>query len=197
MKPRRRNHGFTLTELMISIAIIGVLIAMIMVMINPTPTPRDVSQRVADLVREGSREAVNFGPVRPNVLAANATLTKARACVVGGVDGTGATTFTLQLLQEAATVTQTTYSWTSQSTFTVPKTISSVAYAASVGNYAGVTPLTSWASFKLCCYADGTCDPYTAFFQNTRASGGVNYQARVSVLPIGAQPIIRSDFTSL
>lgn len=192
-----KKNGFTLVELMVSLAIVSILIAMVMVMINPTPTPRDVSQRVADLVREASREAVNYGPIRPNVLAANATLTRARACVVGGTDSTGATTFTLQLLQEAAVATQTTYSWATNSTYTVPTTISSVAYASSVGPYASVTPQTAWASFKLCCYADGTCDPYTAFFQNTRAKGGVNYQARVSVLPIGAQPIIRSDFTSL
>jgi prepilin-type N-terminal cleavage/methylation domain-containing protein len=193
----KKHRGFTLVEVMVVVAIISILIAAVAVSVNPTSTPRDVSQRVADLVREASREAVAYGTVRPNVAAANAGLGKGRACVTGAVNASGQTVFSLNLLQEAATTTLTTYQWTAEASYTVPPTIQSYAYATSVGTYASVTPLTTWASFNLCCYADGTCDPYSLFFQNTRAKGGVNYQARVSVLPLGAQPIMRSDFTSL
>ena len=193
----KKHRGFTLVEVMVVVAIISILIALVAVTVNPSPTPRDVSQRVADLVREASREAVTYGTVRPNVAAANAGLTRARACVTGSVNASGQTVFSLNLLQEAATPTLTTYQWIAETAYTVPPTIQSYAYATSVGTYAAVTPLTTWSSFNLCCYPDGTCDPSSLFFQNTRAKGGDNYQARVSVLPLGAQPIVRSSFTSL
>ena len=192
---RRSQGGFTLVEVMVVVAIVSILIGLAVVMVNPTPTPRDVSQRLSDMVREASREAINFGTIRANV---STTLSsKARACVVGSVNAAGQTVFTENLLVESATVASTAYTWISQQTYTVPKQITTIAFATSVGNYAGVTPLNVWSNFKLCCYPDGTCDPYSAFFQSTKSSGGPNYQARISVLPLGAMPVIRSDFTSL
>ena len=195
---RARQRGFTLIEMMVVVAIISILIALVAVMVNPTPTPRDVSQRVADMVREASREAIQLGPIRTNVVAANSLTSKARTCVVGSVDAAGQTVFTTNLLVEATAVTSTSYAWVPQQQFTVPRTVGSYAYATSVGNLAAVTALTTWTSFNLCCYPDGTCDPYTVFFQNTRGGqGGLTYQARLSLLPLGAMPVIRTDFTSL
>ena len=194
---KRRNAGFTLVEMMVVVVIISILVGLVLVMVDPTPTPRDVSQRVADLVRETNREAIQYGQIRTNVVAANG-LTKARACIVGSTNAAGQTVFTTNLLVEATPVTSTSYAWVPEQSYTVPRTVSSYAFATSVGNLAGVTAQTTWTSFKLCCYPDGTCDPYSVFFQNTRGGqGGLNYQARVSLLPLGAMPVIRTDFTSL
>lgn len=64
---RRRQAGFTLTEMMVVVTIIGILVTMAIVYMRPRVRPIDVANRVGDLVREASRRAVALGPVRANV----------------------------------------------------------------------------------------------------------------------------------
>jgi prepilin-type N-terminal cleavage/methylation domain-containing protein len=67
---RRRQAGFTLTEMMVVVTIIGILVTMAIVYMRGRVRPIDVANRVGDLVREASRRAVALGPVRANVAVA-------------------------------------------------------------------------------------------------------------------------------
>lgn len=72
---RRRQAGFTLTEMMVVVTIIGILVTMAIVYMRPRVRPIDVANRVGDLVHEASRRAVALGPVRASVAV---TMGKAR-----------------------------------------------------------------------------------------------------------------------
>ena len=67
---RRRQAGFTLTEMMVVVTIIGILVTMAVVYMRKRVRPVDVANRIGDLVREASRRAVALGPVSADVAIA-------------------------------------------------------------------------------------------------------------------------------
>src|SRR5256885_18760 len=96
----RREAGFTLTEMMIVVSIIGVLVTMAIVYMRGHVRPIDVANRIGDLAREASRRAVALGPVRANVAVVfGRSRTKITAAATTNA-GVHTVTFTLWRLQE-------------------------------------------------------------------------------------------------
>ena len=135
----RRQAGFTLMEVMVVVAIIAILTTLALVYINPNSKAVDVSTGVGELFREASREAVQYGTIRPNVVVASKARTKITA--TAGPNPT----FTLQRFVEDTPDTATTGTWVIVESYTVPNGVTASAYATSVGAYASVSPQTTWS----------------------------------------------------
>lgn len=198
---KRRQAGFTLTELMVVVAIIGVLVTMAIVYMRPRVRPIDVATRLGDLVREASRRAVALGPVRPKV--AVALKSRARTRIIATQSETRVT-FTLERLQEVEAKDSDEASWYFIEDYTTDKNVLAVQYAPGVGAAGMPATSTDWSKFTAQCRPDGICDAYTVFFQSAISgpdctpspSAPAPYEqcAKISIMPLGGAITTHPDW---
>jgi hypothetical protein len=188
--------------MMVVIAILGVLTGLALVYLRPQPKTLDIANRVGDLVEETTRRAVALGPVRADVVTAartgGATTTAARARTRLSATGTSgqAITFTLDVFTENA-LPAATGTWTTVETYTTDSSVAGIAWASGVGSHTALASAlqTTWTTFHANCDPDGTCEAHSLFFQNLHdGSGNANYQARLSILPLGGATMTRADW---
>jgi prepilin-type N-terminal cleavage/methylation domain-containing protein len=199
---KRRQAGFTLTEMMVVVSIIGILVTMAVVSTRPRPRPIDVANRVGDLFREASRRAIALGPVRVDVVTALGT--RARTRITAAPSGTVAlptVTFTLWRLQEGA-LNQAT--WIPILAYTTDPRVIAVDWRKNVVAYTPASP-SGWSAFEARCSLDGTCQPFTLFFQANRPGPSCEpaaspsqpvYEqcAKLAVMPLGGAITTRADW---
>jgi prepilin-type N-terminal cleavage/methylation domain-containing protein len=183
---RRRQAGFTLTEMMVVVTIIGILVTMAIVYMRGRVRPIDVANRVGDLVLEASRRAVALGPVRANVAAALGSKARTQisaAATVGTLPGSSppitftTVTFTLWRLQEDSPDTATTGQWITIEQYTTDINVDVESWAPDVVAHTSIGRTSDWSRWvfpgpgnpppipPLQCRPNGTCDPNSFFFK--------------------------------
>jgi len=189
--PRRGGpRGFTLAELMMTIAIVGVLVSMAIVYIKPQIRAIDVANRIGDLVREANRRAIALGPVRAAVALNIGTKARTR---IRGLNRGRQPTFVLERLQEDPAPAPTA-AWVAVLQYTVPRQVIAESWAEGVGGHEALRLSTNWVQLEVKCYPDGTCDPHTLFFDTTTPGASSDRWARLSIMPIGGAIMTRRDW---
>lgn len=185
----KRARGVTLVELLVVLAIIGVMSALALVYLRSDPKTIDIATRVGDLVREGSRRAIALGPVRPDVALALGSKARTRIRATAGPQPT----FILERLQEdplpAATGT-----WIEVQRYTVDPSQIAESWAIGVGAHAALPLVLDWSTFVDQCYPNGTCDPRSLFFQSAGPVSPDDAFARMSIMPLGGAILLREDW---
>jgi len=205
---KRRQAGFTLTELMVVVTIIGVLIAMALVYLRPRARPIDAATRLGDLVHEASRRAVALGPVRADVAVALGSKVRTRITAALSVppEPPGTVTFTLDRLQEAGPGAA---NWIQIETYTTDPQVLPDSWAPGVGSYATLSLIPEWTqdwtTFSSQCRPDGICEARTLFFQaategpscdpaSPSATPLYEQCAKLSIMPLGGAITTRTDW---
>jgi prepilin-type N-terminal cleavage/methylation domain-containing protein len=186
----QRQAGFTLTELLVVVAIVGVLVTMAIVYMRPRIRPIDVATRIGDLVREGNRRAVALGPVRAEVAVALGS--KARTQIVGSRQGANIV-FTLFRLEEAPQPAVNGV-WLPIEFYVVDAKVNAVQWAPDVGDQTMPGLTADWDTFVTQCRPDGTCDPRTLFFQSAIPVPAYEELAKMSIMQLGGAINLRTDW---
>ena len=184
----RHARGFTLVEMMVTVAIIGVLAGISTVMLRFPTSASDVCDQAGALMREAARKAVAGGRVRSDVALAIGSTARARF-EVSAADVNGGRTMSLQVLQEDP-LPANTAQWLIVQSETLPVklvTLAGTADSAVLTNGGAPQANTSASqTIDISFYPDGRADAVTFYFQTVNGStSSIGKFARAVVLPLG------------
>jgi prepilin-type N-terminal cleavage/methylation domain-containing protein len=184
---RAAQRGLTLIELMVVVAIVGLLMIAAVVMMRTEADVQDVAHQVANVLREGSRKAVAGGAVRGDVIANTGIEARTRIRIYEEV--ADFQIVVLERLEEDA-LPNDTASWVEIRRVTLDEDVEVNGVRPSAEINPGLGPATvivPAGEAIIECEPDGTCDPMTLYLKST---GNQEEFARVAVMPLNGAPLI-------
>jgi prepilin-type N-terminal cleavage/methylation domain-containing protein len=184
---RAPQAGFTLTEMMMVVVIIGVLAALSYNLISPYVDPIDTAERTSMLMRETARRASESGPVRSDVVTALGLAPKPPRTRLHVIAGSPRTIAVERLTEDPLPAH--TASWAQVQSMQVPAEVTLKGWRQTSDLAGGVGPavvLGPSDEVVIQCYPSSTCDPATLYFDVTSGSSD---PARVVLMPLGGAPV--------
>jgi prepilin-type N-terminal cleavage/methylation domain-containing protein len=186
----RHDGGFTLTELMVVVALIAVLSTLAWGSLRPDPRPADVAATSANLIREAARKATAGGAVRADVVVALGNNEQARArSRIRIYTAAGVQYVVAERLAERAVGSSPVADWFETMRQRVPKNNTLTGWRSSADLNGGVGPLVTLTGSEVVeirCYPDGRCDGATLYFSDTRSTR----RSRTVMMPLGGSPAV-------
>jgi prepilin-type N-terminal cleavage/methylation domain-containing protein len=182
--------GLTLIELMVVVAIAGILMATAVVTVSKDPTVEDVGNRVANIISEGARKAVSGGAVDPVFAQGFGVSARTRMRIFN--DGSKQVVV-IERLSEADAA------WVELNRRFVDPAVEVVGYrkTAEVSPGLGPSDLLSSSEVELLCYPEGRCEPPapgTGLTIYMREVDRPERDARVVVMPLRGVPLVFSEW---